>query len=270
MQIRSLGHRTDLRLLELAGSVVEDRGSHLVVRTPDDPTCPRGNVLLLARPPVPGGEREVIGAFRTEFPGAEHVSLGIDGTEDLAATAAPFADAGLEITSAVVLTASSLAPPRDLPEGVEVRPLESDDDWQQCAELSLALHPDADPAPFVRSATARTAQERALVRAAPGRRYGAFVEGLLVASAAAIATGDGMARFQLVATHPDHRRRGLAANVVHAAGTHALAGPDVSTLVVVAGPDDAAIRVLRGLGFVDAERQLLLSGPPVAGPRVAS
>ena len=38
MDIRSLGFRTDLRLLEMTGSQIEDRGTHLVVRTPANPT----------------------------------------------------------------------------------------------------------------------------------------------------------------------------------------------------------------------------------------
>ena len=36
MDIRSLGFRTDLRLLEMTGSEIEDRGTHLRGRTPAD------------------------------------------------------------------------------------------------------------------------------------------------------------------------------------------------------------------------------------------
>ena len=77
MHVTSLGFRTDLSLLTASGSVIEDRGTHLVVRSPDNPTYFWGNFLLLAQPPVPGGELEVVGAFHTEFPAAEHVSLGM-------------------------------------------------------------------------------------------------------------------------------------------------------------------------------------------------
>src|SRR5262245_53706707 len=51
MDIASLAFRTDLAMLEHSGSVVEDRGSHLVVRTPDNPTYWWGNFLLLATAP---------------------------------------------------------------------------------------------------------------------------------------------------------------------------------------------------------------------------
>ena len=77
MHVSSLGFRTDLALLTASGSVVEDRGTHLVVRSPDNPSYFWGNFILLAQPPVPGGEREVVGAFHTEFPAADHVSIGL-------------------------------------------------------------------------------------------------------------------------------------------------------------------------------------------------
>ena len=79
MNVSSLGFRTDLALLTASGSVVEDRGTHLVVRSPDNPSYFWGNFLLLSEPPVLGGEKEVVGAFHTEFPLAEHVSIGVDG-----------------------------------------------------------------------------------------------------------------------------------------------------------------------------------------------
>ena len=66
MHVSSLGFRTDLALLTASGSIVEDRGTHLVVRSPDNPSYFWGNFILLAQPPVPGGEREVVGAFHTD------------------------------------------------------------------------------------------------------------------------------------------------------------------------------------------------------------
>ena len=121
MHVTSLGFRTDLALLTAAGSLVEDRGTHLVIRTPDNPSYFWGNFLLLAEPPVPGGEKEVVAAFHTEFPKAEHVSIGID-TDDLTDDArAAFEAAGMAVDVATVLTASRLTAPREVE--AEVRPL---------------------------------------------------------------------------------------------------------------------------------------------------
>lgn len=262
MDIRSLGFRTDLRLLEMTGSQIEDRGTHLVVRTPDNPTYFWGNFLLLKQRPFPGGEREVIGAFHTEFPAADHVAIGIDGTEDQTAQVQAFADAGMEIDSGVVLTAGALVQPRPVAEGVVVRALSSEEDWEQRARLSQELYPQTDDETFMAFAQRRNAQERALVGLGVGQRFGAFADDVLVSTAAIFVTHAGIARYQSVETHPDHRRQGLAAAVVHAAGTHALAAYRLEVLVIAADHDGDAIRIYRSLGFADAERHLLLERRP--------
>lgn len=265
--LRSTGFRTDLRVLELGGSEIDDRGTHLVVRTPDNPSYHWGNFLLLRSLPVPGGEREVVGAFHTEFPEARHVSIGLDGTEDPGAALEPFVEAGLAVDPGVVLTATSLAAPQHPVEGVEVRPLEVDDDWEQRVQLDLVVDdvtPDDDVLAFVR---ARVAGWRRLAEAGHARWYGAFEEGRLLSSCGVVRTAPAEARFQSVATHPHARRRGLAAAVVHRAGTDALAdasptGAGDPVLVIVADPGGPAERIYRSLGFSGDERQVQLYRTP--------
>lgn len=260
MDIRSLGFRTDLRLLELAGSVIEDRGTHLVVRSPANPTHYWGNFLLLADLPVPGGEREVIGAFRTEFPVARHVAIGVDGTEDLTERVAAFAEAGLEVDSAVVLTARTVVAPAPTP--AQLRPLAGDAEWEARALLNRDANPEDHPEDILVFARARAAQERALVAAGHGQRYGAFLDGRLVATAGVFRVGGDLARFQSVETHPAVRRQGLAAAVVHAAARHALDELGAGTLVIVAEPDSQALRIYRSLGFAERERMLQMQLSP--------
>ena len=256
MDVTSLGFRTDLALLTASGSVVEDRGTHLVVRTPDNPTYYWGNFILLSEPPVPGGEREVVGAFHTEFPEARHVSIGID-TPDLTPEArAAFEAAGLVVDVASVLTASELQPPREV-EG-EVRALESEADWESRAQLSVAIEERDDKESHLRFARGRNVQEQSLVATGRGTRFGVFVDGEVVSTAAVFTTEDGVARFQSVETHLEHRRKGLAAAAVHAAGRYALEHLGARTLVIVADDDGEAIGIYRRLGFADTERQLML------------
>lgn len=268
MNIRSLGFRTDLRLLEMTGSQIEDRGTHLVIRTPANPTYFWGNFLLLKQLPVPGGEREVIGAFQTEFPEAEHVSIGIDGTDDLTDQLTAFVDAGMEADTGTVLTATSLVEPRpvadDVADRVVVRALESDDDWESRSRLAHLLWAKTEVDTFMTYARGKNEQERALVANGVGQRYGAFVDGDLVSTAAVFVTHAGVARYQTVETHPDHRKQGLAAAVVHAAGAHALSTYDQMTLVIAADTDGDAIRIYRRLGFADVERHNTLERRPQA------
>jgi ribosomal protein S18 acetylase RimI-like enzyme len=260
MHVSSLGFRTDLALLTASGSVVEDRGTHLVVRSPDNPSYFWGNFILLARPPVPGGEREVVDAFRTEFPRADHVSIGIDAPDLPDGSRAAFEAAGMKVDVATVLTASTLTAPREVE--AEVRALDGDDDWEARARLSRRLYPQTSEEAFMTFARQKSAQERRLVDAGRGQRFGAFVEGELVSTAGIFVTEDGVARFQSVETHPYHRRKGLAAAVVYGAGQHALdhllAGAGVRTLVIVADTDGDAIGIYRRLGLADAERQLMM------------
>ncbi len=256
MHVTSLGFRTDLALLTASGSIVEDRGTHLVVRSPDNPSYFWGNFLLLAQPPAPGGEREVVGAFHTEFPLAQHVSLGIDVAELADQSRAAFEAAGLTVDVATVLTASLLQEPREVE--AEVRTLAGDDEWEARSRLSQQLYPQTPEDSFMRFARQKNAQERRLVDSGRGQRFGAFVDGELVSTAGIFVTEDGVARFQSVETHTEHRRQGLAAAVVHAAGQHALDQFGVRTLVIVADTDGDAIGLYRRLGFAESERQLMM------------
>jgi ribosomal protein S18 acetylase RimI-like enzyme len=256
MNVSSLGFRTDLALLTDSGSIVEDRGTHLVVRSPENPSYFWGNFILLARPPVPGGEREVVGAFHTEFPQADHVSIGIDAAHLSDESRAAFEAAGMTVDVATVLTAQRLDAPREV--AADVRALEGEDEWEARARLSQQLYPSTTEQAFMTYARQKNAQERRLVDAGRGRRFGAFVDGALVSTAGIFLTQEGVARFQSVETHPDHRRKGLAAAVVHAAGQHALDRLGVHTLVIVADTDGDAIGIYRRLGFADAERQLMM------------
>ena len=264
MEIRSLGFRTDLALLQRTGSEVDDRGTHLVVRTPANPTYYWGNFLLLGQPPVPGGEREVIGAFHTEFPDAQHVSIGIDTTDDPGDLQA-WRDAGMEVDVATVLTATTMVQPLAPLAQVEVRALESDEDWEQRAHLSVATNPGASQDGHLVFARARNAQERLLVDTGDGARFGGFVDGVLVSTAGIFRLEPGLARFQTVETHPDHRRQGIGAAVVHAAGRHALDVLGTEQLVIVADTDADAIRIYRRLGFEDTQRQVMLERRPAHG-----
>jgi ribosomal protein S18 acetylase RimI-like enzyme len=256
MHVTSLGFRTDLALLTSSGSVVEDRGTHLVVRSPDNPSYFWGNFILLAEPPVPGGEKEVVGAFHTEFPEADHVSIGIDTADLSADSRAAFEAAGMTVDLATVLTTGTLQAPREVE--AEVRELVSDEDWEARARLSQQLYPQASEEAFMTYARQKNAQERRLVDAGRGSRFGAYVDGVLASTAGIFVTEEGVARFQSVETHPDHRRRGLAAATVHAAGQHALDRLGVRTLVIVADTDGDAIGIYRRLGFTDSERQLMM------------
>lgn len=259
MKIASLGFRTDVMLLELGGSVVTDHGAHLVVRTPENPGFHWGNFLLFDAPPRPGDPARWSALFAAEFPEAKHRAFGVDGVDGAAGDSPGCEPLGLAIEVDTVLTADRLLPSAVAPSAVtpaaEIRALSGDDDWRQALDLGFACYgppSDDDSRAF---AERRVAGHRRLCEAGHGNWIGAFVDGRLRAGAGLFAVGSDLARFQNVETHPDFRRRGLASAVLRHAAQHALPEPGSRTLVIVADPDDSAIRLYRALGFVDAERQ---------------
>lgn len=262
MQVRSLGFRTDLMLRRLAGATVSDRGDHIVVRTPQNPTFYWGNFVLLAAPPAAGEAERWLETFASEFPAAGHVALGVDGTDgDLGTGAETLRAVGLRAEVAVVLTAPALDPPFRVDPAAVLRPLESDDDWGQAVELRMALDSDEGDQ-HRRFVERRLAELRSLTDAGHGVYVGAFVDGVARATLGLCTDGGGLGRFQNVETHPDFRRRGLAAGLLSLAAALGQDRLGVTTLVIVADPDYVAVDLYRRLGFVDTERQVQwLRGP---------
>ena len=251
MEVRSLGYRTDLAILALEGSQVTDRGDHLVIRTPGNPNYWWGNFLLL-RDLEPGSGGSWLARFAAEFPDARHTALGLDETD--AGTVDPGELAGMTMERNAVMTAASVhAPPHPNTE-VVFRTLEGDADWRQSFELASAVYAGelGGDAEFL---TARLAATRALAEAGHGAWFGAFLDGTLVSQLGLITAGSGLARYQSVETHPAARGRGLAGTLVRHASATAL-NSSTSTLVMVADPEDVAIRVYRSVGFDVTEPQL--------------
>ena len=77
MDVVSLGFRTDLALLERAGSTIEDCGDHLVVTSPANPTFYWGNFLLLDHVPAADRVEMWLDRFVAALPAARHRSTRI-------------------------------------------------------------------------------------------------------------------------------------------------------------------------------------------------
>jgi ribosomal protein S18 acetylase RimI-like enzyme len=263
MDIVSLAFRTDLAMLQHSGSTVEDRGSHLVVRTPENPTYWWGNFLLLADAPQDVAEAEGwLAAFESEFPGTRHRTFGVDGTSGTTEDIAPFAELGLSTEWSSVMTATAVHEPPRPETSATYRPFDSDHDWDQQVELSMA---GEDPGTHSRAfVTAQAQAHRRLVEAGHGAWWGAFQDGRLLASMGLFTASAGLARFQNVKTHPDARGRGLASTLVHRVSRYGFDDLGAHTLVMVADPEYLAIRIYRRVGFADTERQLQAERKPEA------
>jgi ribosomal protein S18 acetylase RimI-like enzyme len=258
--IRSLAYRTDLILLACGGELI-DRGDYIVVRSPQNPHYWWGNFLLWRRPPAAGDLERWRERFAAELPGARHMTFGWDAPDGATGELAPFVAAGFAVARAIVLTARALTPPRPSAAPLTIRPLHSDDDWQQATanQLRCADHPAVD----AELVNAQMRRYRALAASGLGAWHGAFSDGRLVGDLGLYGDG-GVGRFQNVETHPDFRRRGVCQTLVYEVSRRALAS-GIATLVMVADPDYHAARIYESLGFRAAEEQLGLElAPPAA------
>jgi ribosomal protein S18 acetylase RimI-like enzyme len=263
MQVTSLGYRTDIALLELGGTRVDDHGDHLVVSSPHAPTFWWGNFLLLAQVPSPETSARWLERFAAAFPDAKHVAIGFDGIGGTAEDLAWFADHGFNTEALAVMKITTIPAPQHPNEHAKYRTLETDDDWAQSVELRLRSHdPEPDQAASRAFATARAATERRLVNGGHGAWFGAFIGERLVAQLGLLAAGAGLARFQSVETDPDHRRRGLGGSLIHRAGRYGFDELGAGTLVMVAEPNYVAVNLYRALGFETAETQLMAERKP--------
>jgi GNAT superfamily N-acetyltransferase len=262
MAVVSLGYRTDLMLLGLQGSEIEQRAGYRVIRTPANPTFHWGNFLLLDRPPAPGMVSSWMSTFTREFPGAGHLAIGVDGTGGDAGDEAELAAAGLEADRSTVLTATGTTPPPRPNEVAEFRMLDSDADWQAALELQQAVYPSGEPEGWEGFNGLRLLAMRQMQAQGFGAWFGAFLAGRMVSGLGVFGDGSGVVRFQDVDTHPEHRNKGLAGTLVHKASLYARHDLAAQTQVIVADQTGTAIRIYRSVGFRDAETQVQLQRPP--------
>ncbi|HXS64576.1 MAG TPA: GNAT family N-acetyltransferase [Streptosporangiaceae bacterium] len=262
MDIESLGYRTDLMVRAIEGSQVTDRGGYIAVRTAANPGFYWGNFLLLPAEALSGPPDRWLSLFASEFPEAKHVALGFDVADGDRADVGQFEAAELTVMrDTVLMTTAPVEPSRPGP-SAQIRPLAADRDWEQAISLQVAVDLDEGgevDEPFVRS---RFAARRAIADAGHGVWFGAFRDGELAAQLGVFSDGTGVARYQDVATHPGARRQGLASALVCHAGWYALDELGAKQLVIIADPDEPAIRVYRSVGFADHETQVGLQRAP--------
>lgn len=264
MDIASLGFRTDLMLLTLQGSTVEDRGDHVVVRTPSNPAFWWGNFLLWREPPAPGDGRRWERAFTEALPDADHRTFGVDDTSGDTTGYDEFVTAGYDVDASAVMTACTVSEPPHPNRQATYRALDLADraDRDAAIALQMANAPEREPVGHREFLARKMDSMRALQAQGNGTWFGAFLDGEMRCGMGLVWDGSGLARFQSVDTQPAARGRGLAGTLVHHVSTYAFDEIGVTTLVMVADPRYLAIDIYRSVGFAAAESQTALERAP--------
>lgn len=259
MTIDSLGWRTDVSLRRREGAAVEEHEDHWVIRTPANPSYRWGNFLLLGSPLLAGEADRWIGEFRASFPAARYLAIGIDSPSGEVGASGEVAAAGLSVDIDTVLTADALRAPDRRPARTEFRRVQGSADWAKAIELRI-LTAEEDEGPAYREFVGR--EMRAIRRVCEhghGAWFGAFQDGEIRSSLGVFEASPGVARFQSVDTHSEHRRRGLASNLLCAAAEWAHTELRAETLVIAAEPDYFAIDLYRSIGFREHDHRVSLS-----------
>ena len=258
MRIDTPGLATDLAVLELEGSTITDHGDHLVIRTEHNPTYYWGNFLLLERAPAPSEIPSWMERFEAEFPNAAHRAFAI---LEVGADHSGWTELGCTVELDTALAAERLVAPPPPAVDAEIRPFSTDDDWEQSVLVSASDDDSGYPEDRLAFERLRAQAEREQAEAGLGRWFGAFVDGRLVSRAGIVVLGR-RARYRVVVTHPDFRRRGLAGAVVDAAGEWALSQPGVEQVVIVADTDGPAVNLYRSLGLGEAGSHVTVERRP--------
>jgi GNAT superfamily N-acetyltransferase len=258
MHVDSPGLATDLALLELQGSTIRDRGDHLVVRTPANPTFWWGNFLLLEHPVRAAEIPAWLDRFAAELPEAQHRAFAFtSGAGDREA----WQEQGFAVETDVTLTIGKVPSWSPVDEGVAIRQFAGASDWSHAAELGASDVPIGELEDRLVFERRRAAAQRDLVDDGRGVWFGAFIGEHLVGKAGVVRLGT-RARYQDVITHAGYRRKGIAGGLLRVAGEWALTHPDVRELVIVAEDGGPAIGLYERLGFEEASRHVSVERAP--------
>jgi GNAT superfamily N-acetyltransferase len=243
-----VGWATDMEVLRLSGSSVEDCGDHLIVRTPRNPTYHWGNCILVADSEAVDDAARWVNVFRAAFLSADWIAIGL---RRMPSDVVRWNREGLELELDEVLATTKLPHQTALPAGYVVRHLLGDD-WEQTVRLAVDdnyLTGSWEPASYETFARTRTAIHRALCNGHPdiAAYFGAFADGVLAANLGIVCCGT-TARYQNVLTQESHRRRGLASHLLGVAATWA-ADRGCTRWVIVTERTNTAGRVYRDVGF---------------------
>ncbi|HLI94704.1 MAG TPA: GNAT family N-acetyltransferase [Candidatus Baltobacteraceae bacterium] len=256
-RIRTLGLQTGLAI-ERGRATVREHGDAISVHTPSNPGYYFGNLLIFDRPPGVGDELRWPMRFAQLFAGdprVRHAAFAWSG--DDASYADAFIERGYVVEERAVLTAAQTRE-YSVPEDLQVRPLDSDSDWDAQLALGLAAREDAhEPEMYARFKQAQVAYHRRFSESS-GVWLGAFDGNRLAGSCGIYSVDDGIARYQDVGVLPQYRNRGIARGLICAAAKLARERFGATQLVIVAEASDFPRRIYERCGFTLYQRECVL------------
>lgn len=237
---------TDLAVAALSGGRIEENPTHLVIRTPANPTYHWGNFLQVTDETLAADPAACVELFRQEFPQAPWIAIGLPAMPQ---DPNSWAQLGIGIQTTEALLLAGRPRVADLPPGYSARQLMAFD-WEASAELAIRENDhtgEFDAAEFEEFARKQALVMVELTDTGKGAWFGAFADGVLVSDLGIVVCGR-RARYRSVGTDVAHRGRGLASHLLGLAADWALAR-GCSELVIVTETINPAGRLYRRAGF---------------------
>jgi GNAT superfamily N-acetyltransferase len=235
---------TDLAVLRLDGSTIEERADHLVVRSPASPLYYWGNFVLVTDPDRVDEPEHWLVVFEDALPDAPHRAIGLVAEpSDLDSWRA----LDLELDHDDALVATTCPEPTPVPQGYLVKQIADTIEWEQSTGLRIEEFAKDDPREAEHERN-RTESRIAMTERGHVAWFGAFHGDRLAAELGIVDCGDGIARYQSVVTAEGHRRRGLAGHLLGVAAQWA-ADRGTRRWVIVADAGSDAARLYRSRGF---------------------
>jgi GNAT superfamily N-acetyltransferase len=254
-----LGWHTDLAVLRLEGSTIEDRDDHLVVRTPSSPYFYWGNFVMVTDPARVDEPEHWLEVFEREHPDAQHRAIGLVAEpRDVEAWRA----LDLAIDHDDVLAATTCPEPTPPPQGYLFKQIADAIEWEQSTGLRIEQFAQRDPREEQHERD-RTKARIAMSEQGHVAWFGAFHGDRLAAELGIVDCGEGVARYQSVVTGEEHRRRGLAGHLLGVAAQWA-ADRDARRWVIVAEAGGDASRLYQSRGFAPADQGFRAERRPAA------
>ena len=252
MTLRSLGLRSDLVAMQGLSHLEAHPAGH-IMRTPNEPNYWSGNIAIIA-----GDQADPlrdIAFSRAQFPKASHNCIVYDlPSPDLKMINAALTPLGFDVDTFDVLTRQQRPAQTSVPQGIVIRELQSETDWDAAFALACEVGveegytQDTYP-PYI---AGRIRNRRAQIADGLGGWFGAFQGDLLVAQMG-LFHDQQIARFQSVETRLAFRRRGICAALLSHVSQWAQDRAPRADQIIVAEADSDAGRLYRANGFALTE-----------------
>ena len=253
------GIETDLMLLRQDAIVTEADG-YRIARSPANPGFYFGNLLVLDTPPSNADQTRLESDFDRLVgldPNVQHRTFVWPVQDSAPAKVDAFVDAGYVYDEATVLIAepADLITPPATKLTAEIRPFQTDADWQAWHALKMADNTIHSAEGYRRYLQGREATYRRLHAAGQGNYWGAFVDGEQVAHLGLFFDAR-VGRYQSVLTADAWRGNNLCRALVYAAARDGFQHAD--RLVMVADAHYHAASIYESVGFKPRERMASL------------